>query len=77
MCWVHELAFTYGETNKFYKDYNKSVPLDEYTGSSTGEPTTFLKDYVNNNKDKLNTIVYTFESSDGSNYYFTGFKNNK
>ena len=70
-------AFFDGDTNKFYKDYNKSVPLDEYTGSNTENPTTFLKDYVNNNKDKLNTIVYTFESSDGENYYFTGLKNNK
>ena len=70
-------AFYDGETNKFYKDYNKTVSLGEYTGSNTGYPETFLKEYVNNNKDKLNTIVYTFESSDGENYYFTGFKNNK
>ena len=32
---------------------------------------------VKNNKEKLNTIIYTFESSNGINYYFTGFKNNK
>lgn len=69
-------AFFDGMTNKIYKDYNKSIPLDEYTSSPT-EIETGLKNYVKNNKEKLNTIVYTFESSNGINYYFTGFKNNK
>lgn len=69
-------AFFDGMTNKIYKDYNKSIPLDEYTSSPT-EIETYLKNYVKNNKEKLNTIVYTFESSNGINYYFTGFKNNK
>lgn len=69
-------AFFDGMTNKIYKDYNKSIPLDEYTSSPT-EIETELKNYVKNNKEKLNTIVYTFESSNGINYYFTGFKNNK
>lgn len=69
-------AFFDGMTNKIYKDYNKSIPLDEYTNSPT-EIETELKNYVKNNKEKLNTIVYTFESSNGINYYFTGFKNNK
>lgn len=69
-------AFFDGMTNKIYKDYNKSIPLDEYTNSPT-EIETYLKNYVKNNKEKLNTIVYTFESSNGINYYFTGFKNNK
>lgn len=69
-------AFFDGMTNKIYKDYNKSISLDEYTGSSS-EIESSLKSYVKNNKEKLNTIVYTFESSNGINYYFTGFKNNK
>ena len=64
-------------TNKIYKDYNKTISLDDYTGGSTEETNAYLKEYVKTNKDKLNTIVYTFESTDGSNYYFTGFKNNK
>ena len=63
-------------TNKIYKDYNKSISLDEYTGSPS-EIESSLKSYVKNNKEKLNTIIYTFESSNGINYYFTGFKNNK
>ena len=67
-------AFFDAMTNKIYKDYNKSVSLDEYTGDNIE---SYLKDYVKNNKDKLNTIIYTFESSDGRNYYFTEFKNNK
>lgn len=69
-------AFFDGMTNKIYKDYNKSISLDEYTGSPS-EIESSLKSYVKNNKEKLNTIVYTFESSNGINYYFTGFKNNK
>lgn len=70
-------AFFDGMTNKIYKDYNKTISLDDYTGGSTEETNAYLKEYVKTNKDKLNTIVYTFESTDGSNYYFTGFKNNK
>lgn len=69
-------AFFDGMTNKIYKDYNKSIYLDEYTGSPS-EIESSLKSYVKNNKEKLNTIIYTFESSNGINYYFTGFKNNK
>ena len=67
-------AFFDAVTNKIYKDYNISVSLDEYTGDSVD---SYLKSYIKDNKDKLNTIVYTFESSDGRNYYFTEFKNNR
>ena len=70
-------AFFDGETSKIYKDFNKTISLDDYAGGSTEETNAYLKEYVKNNKDKLNTIVYTFESTDGSNYYFVGFKNNK
>ena len=70
-------AFFDGMTSKIYKDYNKTISLDDYAGGSTEETNTYLKEYVKTNKDKLNTIVYTFESTDGSHYYFTGFKNNK
>ena len=70
-------AFFNGETNTIYKDYNKTISLDTYTGGSTEETTTYLDNYVKNNKDKLNTLVYTFESTNGRNYYFTGLKNNR
>lgn len=70
-------AFFDGMTSKIYKDYNKTISLDDYTGGSTEETNAYLKEYVKTNKAKLNTIVYTFESTDGNNYYFTGFKNNK
>lgn len=69
-------AFIDGMENKIYKDYNKSIPLDNYTDGNV-EPTTFLNEYIKNNKDKLNRIVYTFESNDGINYYFKEFTNNK
>lgn len=61
-------------TKKIYKDYNRSISLDDYTDNSTD---SYLKNYVESNKDKLSTIVYTFESSDGKNYYFAKLKNNK
>lgn len=70
-------AFFDGMTSKIYKDYNKSISLDDYTGGSREETNIYLREYVKNNKDKLNTTVYTFESTDGRNYYFIGFKNNK
>ncbi len=69
-------AFIDGMENKIYKDYNKSISLDNYTDGNV-EPTTFLNEYIKNNKDKLNRIVYTFESNDGINYYFKEFTNNK
>ena len=70
-------VFFDGETNKIYKDYNRSIILDNYTETTRDETATYLKEYAKSNKDKLSTIVYTFESADGINYYFTGLVNNK
>lgn len=70
-------VFLNGMTNKLYKDYNMTIEVGNYTGSATEGIEANLKNYVKNNKEKLNTIVYTFESNNGNNYYFTGFKNNK
>lgn len=66
-------------TNKIYKDYNRSDVLDDYyVGSSDANKIdVYLQEYVKSNKNKLNTIVYTFESTDGINYYFKEFTNNK
>ena len=69
-------AFYDAMTNMIYKDYNKSISLDDYAVGSSEDANTYLKDYVKNNKDKLNTIVYTFVSNDGVNYYFKEFVNN-
>lgn len=65
------------ETKKIYKDYNKNNPIDDYDVKDYSSFDSYFKDYVKTNKDKLNHIVYTFESKDGRNYYFTGFTNNK
>lgn len=70
-------AFFDGMESKIYKDYNKSIPLDNYTGGYTSETESYLKEYIKNNKDRLYHIVYTFESNDGRNYYFKEFTNNK
>lgn len=68
-------VFADGMTNKLYKDYNLKNALEDINTQESFD--TYLPNYIKNNKDKLNTIVYTFESKDGKNYYFTGFKNNK
>ena len=70
-------VFLSGITGKLYKNYDMTVELGNYTGSATDDMENNLRNYIKNNKEKLNTIVYTFESSNGINYYFTGFKNNK
>lgn len=67
-------VFFDGSTNKIYKDYDKTIALGDYSGS---DESTYMKEYIKNNKSNLYHIVYTFESKDGKNYYFTGFTNNK
>ena len=70
-------AYAFTDSNfKIYKDYNYTVVLDEYKVDFS-EMMNYLTKYIKEHKDELNHIVYTFESTDGSNYYFTGFKNNK
>ena len=61
-------AFLDGMTNKINKDYG--ISIDDYNGDANTAK-DYLKEYVKTNKDKLNHIVYSFESSDGVNYYFT------
>lgn len=70
-------AFYDGRTKKIYKDFNMTNSLDDYTGDNTDSTESYLNDYVKNNKEKLNTIVYTFESTNGINYYFKEFTNNR
>ena len=64
-------VFTDGMTNKIYKDYDKTIELDNYTENQN------MKEYIKNNRSKLNRIVYTFESKDGKNYYFRDLRNKK
>ena len=44
-------AFHDGPTNKIYKDYNLTIPLDTYTGSYDNLDSN-LKEYIKNNKNK-------------------------
>lgn len=67
-------VFASGETNKLYKDYELK---NEVGDMNNWQDDTYLENYIKENKDKLNHIVYTFESKDGRNYYFTQFINNK
>ena len=62
-------------TQKIYKDYDRTEAVDNYSGGA--ETNKYLSQYIKDNKDKLNHIVYTFESSDGEHYYFKQLKNNK
>lgn len=66
-----------GMTNKIYKDYDKKEAVDDYAGGETNETNKYLSQYVKDNKDKLNHIIYTFESEDGKHYYFKEMKNIK
>ena len=70
-------AFFDGMTRKIYKDFDKKEAIADYEGGETNETYKYLSQYVKDNKDNLNHIVYTFESEDGEHYYFKGFKNNK
>ena len=62
--------------SKIYKNYNKQVVLSE-NNVDFNKHEEFLENYIKENKDKLNHIVYVFESEDGTNYYFKEFTNNK
>lgn len=64
-------AIVDGMTGKIYKDYDKTIELDNHTDNQD------MKEYINNNKSKLSHIVYIFDSKDGKNYYFKEFRNNK
>ena len=70
-------AFFDAVTKKIYKDFDKKEAIADYEGGETNETYKYLSQYVKDNKDNLNHIVYTFESEDGEHYYFKGFKNNK
>ena len=64
-----------GLNTKIYKYFDKTDPLSGYDGGTTDEVNTYLTNFINNNKDLVNHIVYTFESTDGVHYYFKGFTN--
>ena len=70
-------AFYDAQTNKIYKDYKITKVLDSYEGGEQTKVDNYLEEYIKNNKSKLNTLVYTFESKDGRNYYFTKLVNNR
>ena len=54
-----------------YKDYDTQEELGKYTGETDSATiNTYLSNYIKTNKDKLNHLKYTFESTDGKNYYF-------
>ena len=57
-----------GETNKLYKNYDKTSELKDFKGNQTNYQEK-VDEYVKNNKDVLNQIIYTFEDIKGG-YYF-------
>lgn len=70
-------VFYDGMTAKIYKDFDKTIELGDFAGGNSDEISGYLINYINDNKDHLNHIVYTFESTDGVHYYFKGFTNSK
>ena len=80
-------VFLEGATT-LYKDFEKKEELGKYTGeqipntvenADKREKTidSYLSDYIKTNKDKLYQIKYTFESTDGTHYYFKELTNTK
>lgn len=72
---VSAYAFFDGQKGKIYKDYNRKQAVDNYKGDETNATYKYLSNYVKKNKNKLNHLTYTFESSDGVHYYFKALKN--
>ena len=70
-------AYVFADGDKLYKDIESKEYLEDVNNVSGDDFRNYLKNYAKTNKDKLNHIVYTFESKDGRNYYFTGFTNSK
>lgn len=68
-------VFHDGMTSKLYKDFDKTIALGDYTSKSAEEDNTYLTNYTKTNKDKLNNLIYVFESKDGTNYYFKELTN--
>lgn len=72
-------AYAFSTPDGIYKDFDAKEKLDEPIDDtlSYGEHSKRLIDYIKENEEKLSHIVYTFESTDGRNYYFKEFTNNK
>lgn len=64
-------------TGKIYSDYEMTNEIYDIGSNDYTIVENKLKEYVKENESKLNHIVYTYESSDGVNFYFTNFKNIK
>lgn len=70
-------AYAFTDSNfKIYKDFDNEVVLDEYK-VDYDKVADYLANYIKDNDDKVNHMIYTFESTDGNHYYFTGLTNNK
>ena len=75
-------------TKTIYKDFSLKEEIGEYTGEDIPNTvdtyekrnkviTEFLTNFIKENEDKVNHMVYTYESKDGTHYYFKSFTNNK
>lgn len=58
---------------KIYKDYELNTLIIDNANNIIND----LDSYIKNNKDKFNTLTYTFESTNGKNYYFKELTNNR
>lgn len=73
------VIFTDGQTNAMYKDYDKKEKIKDLTEedlvNTVDNPSEKrFKDYVIENKDKLDNYVYTYKLNEDGFYYYTGVK---
>ena len=63
-------------SNHIYKDYEKKIPISE-ADQLSNDIYNILEEYILEHKNELNHLIYTFESTDGINYYFKNLINER
>lgn len=72
-------AYVFADSNfHIYKDYEKKNIVSDFNETySSDEIFSILEKYVLEHKNELNHLIYTFESTDGINYYFKNLINER
>lgn len=70
-------AFYSIASKKMFKDFDLQMEIESRTDDASPMTEESLKEYAKVNQDRLFHITYVFESTDGNNYYFKEFKNDK
>ena len=72
-------AYVFADSNfHIYKDYEKKNIVSDFNETySSDEIFSILEKYVLEHKNELNHLIYTFESTDGINYYLKNLINER